>query len=180
MKQASKFGLVRRRPQRHQKWGWVEGAGLPWWPSRPRSPLLGLDNLLGAPQRTGATVQGSSPLAMRFRRWAAALTRREPLWKAYPGLFCNNPGGRLPNRLAYRPVTPAATCATWPLSLRVSARSSAACRITGANQYAQMLGIDENTLMAMRREIVRLLRAVQRNGEGHRLQCDEAASPTNS
>jgi hypothetical protein len=37
-----------------------------------------------------------------------------------------------------------------------------------ANQYAQMLGMDENTLMAMRRGIGQFS-AEYRNGEGDRL-----------
>jgi hypothetical protein len=35
--------------------------------------------------------RGFSLLAMRFRRWAAAWTRRAPLWKASPGLFVTIP-----------------------------------------------------------------------------------------
>lgn len=51
----------------------------------------GLDNLYWASQRTGATVQEFSLLAMRFRRLAAAWTLRDLLWKASPGLFVTIP-----------------------------------------------------------------------------------------
>lgn len=51
----------------------------------------GLDNLYWASQRTGATVQEFSLLAMRFRRLAAVWTLRDLLWKASPGLFVTIP-----------------------------------------------------------------------------------------
>ncbi len=92
----------------------------------------GLDNLYWASQRTGATVPGDSVDWLRGSQVGGGVDAARTALESLSRFVRNNPGaeGRnFLNRWAYEPGTSAGICAIWPP--RASARSSAACRITG-------------------------------------------------
>ncbi|MFT1010939.1 transglycosylase SLT domain-containing protein [Enterobacter hormaechei] len=112
----------------------------------------GLDKLYWASQRTGATVNGIKALSYAASQTGSSAEAAQNSLESLARFMRNNPGAEgFLNRLGVqtrdasgkmRDMSAIFTGVGQRLSIMPQYR---------ANQYAQMLGIDENTLMAMRR-----------------------------
>ena len=111
----------------------------------------GLDNLYWASQRTGATVRNSVYWLCGFAGWRqrgrCAIFSGRPL----PGLFVTIPVRRLSESLGVQTRDASGNVRDMAAIFYGRWTKLGSMPYYRANQYAQMLGIDENTLMAMRR-----------------------------
>ncbi|WP_439292093.1 MULTISPECIES: transglycosylase SLT domain-containing protein [Rahnella] len=112
----------------------------------------GLDNLYWASQRTGASVAGIKALGYAASQTGSDAASAQGSLESLSRFMRNNPGAEsFLNRLGVQTRD-----AKGNLKDMASVFSGVGDKLKSmpyyrANQYAQMLGIDENTLMAMRR-----------------------------
>lgn len=113
-----------------------------------------LDNLYWASQRTGATVQGIKQIGYAVSQMGGSVDAARGSLESLSRFVRNNPGAEgFLNRLGVQTRD-----AKGNMRDMATIFTGVGQRLSGmpyyrANQYAQMLGIDENTLMAMRRGI---------------------------
>ncbi|WP_445494395.1 lytic transglycosylase catalytic [Photorhabdus sp. SF281] len=140
----------------------------------------GLDKLYWQSQRTGATVEGIKALSYAVAQMGGSAEAAQGALENMARFMRNNPGAE-----------------GWLNRLGVQTRDSsgqmrdAASVLTGvgeklsnmpyyrANQYAQMLGIDENTLMAMRRGLAGFTADYQMMLQKTGFNADKAAQQAN-
>ena len=114
----------------------------------------GLDNLYWASQRTGATVQGIQSIGYAVSQVGGSVDAARSSLESLSRFIRNNPGAEgFLNRLGVQTRD-----ASGNMRDMASIFTGVGQKLSGmpyyrANQYAQMLGIDENTLMAMRRGV---------------------------
>jgi hypothetical protein len=112
----------------------------------------GLDNLYWASQRTGATVQGQIGYAVS--QMGGSVDAARGSLENLSRFVRNNPGAEgFLNRLGVQTRDASGNMRDMASIFTGVGQRLSSMPYYRANQYAQMLGIDENTLMAMRRGI---------------------------
>ncbi|EOK2684263.1 lytic transglycosylase catalytic [Escherichia coli] len=114
----------------------------------------GLDNLYWASQRTGATVQGIQSIGYAVSRVGGSVDAARGSLESLARFIRNNPGAEgFLNRLGVQTRDASGNMRDMAAIFTGVGQKLSGMPYYRANQYAQMLGIDENTLMAMRRGV---------------------------
>ncbi|EMZ7436971.1 lytic transglycosylase catalytic [Salmonella enterica] len=112
----------------------------------------GLDNLYWASQRTGATVQGIQSIGYAVSQVGGSVDAARSSLESLSRFVRNNPGAEgFLNRLSVQTRDASGNMRDMAAIFTGVGQKLSSMPYYRANQYAQMLGIDENTLMAMRR-----------------------------
>ncbi len=114
----------------------------------------GLDNLYRASQRTGATVQGIQSIGYAVSQVGGSVDAARGSLESLARFIRNNPGAEgFLNRLGVQTRDASGNMRDMAAIFTGVGQKLSGMPYYRANQYAQMLGIDENTLMAMRRGV---------------------------
>ncbi|HCS4522777.1 TPA: lytic transglycosylase catalytic [Escherichia coli] len=114
----------------------------------------GLDNLYWASQRTGATVQGIQSIGYAVSQVGGSVDAARSSLESLSRFIRNNPGAEgFLNRLGVQTRDASGNMRDMAAIFTGVGHKLSSMPYYRANQYAQMLGIDENTLMAMRRGV---------------------------
>ncbi|TGC25027.1 transglycosylase SLT domain-containing protein [Escherichia sp. E1130] len=114
----------------------------------------GLDNLYWASQRTGATVQGIKSISYAVAQVGGSADAARGSLESLARFVRNNPGAEgFLNRLGVQTRDAKGNMRDMSAIFTGVGQKLSSMPYYRANQYAQMLGIDENTLMAMRRGV---------------------------
>lgn len=112
----------------------------------------GLDKIYWASQRTGASVQGIKALGYAASQTGASAESAMSSLEGLAGFMRSNPGAEgFLNRLGVQTQDASGNMRDMAAIFTGVGQKLSSMPYYRANQYAQMLGIDENTLMAMRR-----------------------------
>lgn len=113
-----------------------------------------LDNLYWASQRTGATVEGIKQIGYAVSQMGGSVDGARGSLENLARFMRNNPGAEgFLNRLGVQTRDASGNMRDMASIFTGVGQRLSSMPYYRANQYAQMLGIDENTLMAMRRGI---------------------------
>lgn len=113
-----------------------------------------LDNLYWASQRTGATVEGIKQIGYAVSQVGGSADSARGSLENLARFIRNNPGAEgFLNRLGVQTRDAKGNMRDMATIFTGVGQRLSSMPYYRANQYAQMLGIDENTLMAMRRGI---------------------------
>ncbi|HBM3085706.1 hypothetical protein [Klebsiella michiganensis] len=113
-----------------------------------------LDNLYWASQRTGATVEGIKQIGYAVSQVGGSVDAARGSLENLSRFVRNNPGAEgFLNRLGVQTRDAKGNMRDMATIFTGVGQRLSSMPYYRANQYAQMLGIDENTLMAMRRGI---------------------------
>lgn len=114
----------------------------------------GLDQLYWASQRTGATVQGIKAVGYVVSQVGGSADAARGSLESLSRFMRNNPGAEgFLNRLGVQTRDASGKMRDMSTIFAGVGQKLSSMPYYRANQYAQMLGIDENTLMAMRRGV---------------------------
>ncbi|HBE4439409.1 TPA: lytic transglycosylase catalytic [Escherichia coli] len=114
----------------------------------------GLDNLYWASQHTGATVQGIQSIGYAVSQVGGSVDAARSSLESLSRFIRNNPGAEgFLNRLGVQTRDASGNMRDMAAIFTGVGQKLSSMPYYRANQYAQMLGIDENTLMAMRRGV---------------------------
>ncbi|EHX6692200.1 lytic transglycosylase catalytic [Escherichia coli] len=114
----------------------------------------GLDNLYWASQRTGATVQGIQSIGYAVSQVGGSVDAARSSLENLSRFIRNNPGAEgFLNHLGVQTRDASGNMRDMAAIFTGVGQKLSSMPYYRANQYAQMLGIDENTLMAMRRGV---------------------------
>ncbi|EOW5643378.1 lytic transglycosylase catalytic [Escherichia coli O162:H7] len=114
----------------------------------------GLDNLYWASQRTGATAQGIQSIGYAVSQVGGSVDAARSSLESLSRFIRNNPGAEgFLNRLGVQTRDASGNMRDMAAIFTGVGQKLSSMPYYRANQYAQMLGIDENTLMAMRRGV---------------------------
>ncbi|MFC7509807.1 hypothetical protein ACFQUX_26745 [Pantoea stewartii] len=114
----------------------------------------GLDNLYWASQRTGATVAGIQQIGFAVSQLGGTVDGARSSLESLAHFMRNNPGAEgFLNRLGVQTRDASGNMRDMASIFTGVGDKLRNMPYYRANQYAQMLGIDENTLMAMRRGV---------------------------
>ncbi|PQK80225.1 hypothetical protein CG428_02375 [Pantoea ananatis] len=114
----------------------------------------GLDNLYWASQRTGATVAGIQQIGFAVSQLGGTVAGARSSLESLAHFMRNNPGAEgFLNRLGVQTRDAQGNMRDMASIFTGVGDKLGNMPYYRANQYAQMLGIDENTLMAMRRGV---------------------------
>lgn len=114
----------------------------------------GLDQLYWASQRTGATVQGIKAVGYAISQVGGSADAARGSLEILSRFMRNNPGAEgFLNRLGIQTRDASGKMRDMSSIFTGVGQKLSSMPYYRANQYAQMLGIDENTLMAMRRGV---------------------------
>lgn len=114
----------------------------------------GLDNLYWASQRTGATVQGIKQIGYAVSQMGGSVDAARGSLESLSRFVRNNPGAEgFLNRLGVQTRDAKGNMRDMASIFTGVGQRLSSMPYYRANQYAQMLGMDENTLLAMRRGI---------------------------
>ncbi|EHK9006038.1 lytic transglycosylase catalytic [Escherichia coli] len=114
----------------------------------------GLDNLYWASQRTGATVQGIQSIGYAVSQVGGSVDAARSSLENLSRFIRNNPGAEgFLNRLGVQTRDASGNMRDMAAIFTGVGQKLSDMPYYRANQYAQMLGIDENTLMAVRRGV---------------------------
>ncbi|PSY61259.1 hypothetical protein [Escherichia sp. 20412-1] len=114
----------------------------------------GLDNLYWSSQRTGATVQGIKQIGYAVSQAGGNADAARGSLENLARFIRNNPGAEgFLNRLGIQTRDASGNMRDMAAVFTGVGQKLSSMPYYRANQYAQMLGIDENTLMAMRRGV---------------------------
>jgi hypothetical protein len=113
----------------------------------------GLDNLYWALSALARRCRALSRLGMPSARWAAAWTPPAALSKILPGSCVTIPALRVSEPAGVQTRDASGNMRDMATIFTGVGQRLSSMPYYRANQYAQMLGLDENTLMAMRRGI---------------------------
>ncbi|HEA0957099.1 lytic transglycosylase catalytic [Escherichia coli] len=114
----------------------------------------GLDNLYWVSQRTGATVQGIQSIGYAVSQVGGSVDAARTSLESLSRFIRNNPGAEgFLNRLGVQTRDASGNMRDMAAIFTGVGQKLSSMPYYRANQYAQMLGIDENTLMAMRRGV---------------------------
>ena len=112
----------------------------------------GLDNLYWASQRTGATVQGIQQIGYAVSQMGGSVDGARSSLESLSRFMRNSPGAEsFLNRLGIQTRDAKGNMRDMATVFTGVGQKLSSMPYYRANQYAQMLGIDENTLLAMRR-----------------------------
>ncbi|EEW8043877.1 lytic transglycosylase catalytic [Escherichia coli] len=110
-----------------------------------------MDNLYWASQRTGATVQGIQSIGYAVSQVGGSVDAARSSLESLSRFIRNNPGAEgFLNRLGVQTRDASGNMRDMAAIFTGVGQKLSSMPYYRANQYAQMLGIDENTLMAMR------------------------------
>lgn len=114
----------------------------------------GLDTLYWASQRTGATVQGIKSISYAVSQVGGSADAAKSSLESLSRFVRNNPGAEgFLNRLGVQTRDAHGNMRDMSAIFTGVGQKLSSMPYYRANQYASMLGIDENTLMAMRRGV---------------------------
>ncbi|HGU5902394.1 TPA: transglycosylase SLT domain-containing protein [Escherichia coli] len=114
----------------------------------------GLDDLYWASQRTGATVEGIKQIGYAVSQVGGSVDGARGSLENLARFMRNNPGAEgFLNRLGVQTRDASGNMRDMATIFTGVGQRLSSMPYYRANQYAQMLGLDENTLMAMRRGI---------------------------
>ncbi|MEG8522114.1 lytic transglycosylase domain-containing protein [Klebsiella pneumoniae] len=114
----------------------------------------GLDDLYWASQRTGATVEGIKQIGYAVSQVGGGVDGARGSLENLARFMRNNPGAEgFLNRLGVQTRDASGNMRDMATIFTGVGQRLSSMPYYRANQYAQMLGLDENTLMAMRRGI---------------------------
>ncbi|HID2525771.1 TPA: hypothetical protein ACXGI8_001375 [Klebsiella pneumoniae] len=114
----------------------------------------GLDDLYWASQRTGATVEGIKQIGYAVSQVGGSVDGARGSLENLARFMRNNPGAEgFLNRLGFQTRDASGNMRDMATIFTGVGQRLSSMPYYRANQYAQMLGLDENTLMAMRRGI---------------------------
>ncbi|MEA5104679.1 hypothetical protein [Pantoea sp. S18] len=140
----------------------------------------GLDNLYWASQRTGATVAGIQQIGFAVSQMGGTVEGARSSLESLARFMRNSPGAEgFLNRLGVQTRD-----AKGNMRDMASVFTGVGQRLSNmpyyrANQYAQMLGIDENTLMAMRRGVGQFSAQYSQMAKAIGYNADQAAVSSN-
>lgn len=140
----------------------------------------GLDNLYWASQRTGATVQGIQSISYAVSQVGGSVDAARTSLESLSRFVRNNPGAEgFLNRLGVQTRDASGNMRDMAAIFTGVGQKLSSMPYYRANQYAQMLGIDENTLMAMRRGVGGFSGQYSAMAKAIGFNADEAARSSN-
>ncbi|EAM3891769.1 lytic transglycosylase [Salmonella enterica] len=140
----------------------------------------GLDNLYWASQRTGATVQGIQSIGYAVSQVGGSVDAARTSLESLSRFVRNNPGAEgFLNRLGVQTRDASGNMRDMAAIFTGVGQKLSSMPYYRANQYAQMLGIDENTLMAMRRGVGSFSGQYSAMAKAIGFNADEAARSSN-
>ncbi|WP_049043288.1 lytic transglycosylase [Citrobacter braakii] len=140
----------------------------------------GLDNLYWASQRTGATVQGIQSIGYAVSQMGGSVDAARGSLESLSRFIRNNPGAEgFLNRLGVQTRDASGNMRDMAAIFTGVGQKLSSMPYYRANQYAQMLGIDENTLMAMRRGVGGFSGQYSAMAKAVGFNADEAARSSN-
>lgn len=140
----------------------------------------GLDNLYWASQRTGATVQGIQSIGYAVSQVGGSVDTARSSLESLSRFVRNNPGAEgFLNRLGVQTRDASGNMRDMAAIFTGVGQKLSSMPYYRANQYAQMLGIDENTLMAMRRGVGGFSGQYSAMAKAIGFNADEAARSSN-
>ncbi|HGG0599413.1 TPA: lytic transglycosylase [Enterobacter roggenkampii] len=140
----------------------------------------GLDNLYWASQRTGATVQGIQSIGYAVSQVGGSVDVARTSLESLSRFVRNNPGAEgFLNRLGVQTRDASGNMRDMAAIFTGVGQKLSSMPYYRANQYAQMLGIDENTLMAMRRGVGGFSGQYSAMAKAIGFNADEAARSSN-
>ncbi|EMZ5623439.1 lytic transglycosylase [Enterobacter roggenkampii] len=140
----------------------------------------GLDNLYWASQRTGATVQGIQSIGYAVSQVGGSVDAARTSLESLSRFVRNNPGAEgFLNRLGVQTRDASGNMRDMATIFTGVGQKLSSMPYYRANQYAQMLGIDENTLMAMRRGVGGFSGQYSAMAKAIGFNADEAARSSN-
>lgn len=140
----------------------------------------GLDNLYWASQRTGATVQGIQSIGYAVSQMGGSVDAARGSLESLSRFVRNNPGAEgFLNRLGVQTRDASGNMRDMATIFTGVGQKLSSMPYYRANQYAQMLGIDENTLMAMRRGVGGFSGQYSAMAKAIGFNADEAARSSN-
>ncbi|EAA4400665.1 lytic transglycosylase [Salmonella enterica] len=140
----------------------------------------GLDNLYWASQRTGATVQGIQSIGYAVSQVGGSVDAARTSLESLSRFVRNNPGAEgFLNRLGVQTRDASGNMRDMAAIFTGVGQKLSSMPYYRANQYAQMLGIDENTLMAMRRGLGGFSGQYSAMAKAIGFNADEAAKSSN-
>lgn len=140
----------------------------------------GLDNLYWASQRTGATVQGIQSIGYAVSQMGGSADAARGSLESLSRFVRNNPGAEgFLNRLGVQTRDARGNMRDMAAIFTGVGQKLSSMPYYRANQYAQMLGIDENTLMAMRRGVGGFSGQYSAMAKAIGFNADEAARSSN-
>ena len=140
----------------------------------------GLDNLYWASQRTGATVQGIQSIGYAVSQVGGSVDAARSSLENLSRFIRNNPGAEgFLNRLGVQTRDASGNMRGMAAIFTGVGQKLSSMPYYRANQYAQMLGIDENTLMAMRRGVGGFSGQYSAMAKAIGFNADEAARSSN-
>ncbi|BCP71392.1 transglycosylase SLT domain-containing protein [Enterobacter asburiae] len=140
----------------------------------------GLDNLYWASQRTGATVQGIQSIGYAVSQVGGSVDAARTSLESLSRFVRNNPGAEgFLNRLGVQTRDASGNMRDMAAIFTGVGQKLSSMPYYRANQYAQMLGIDENTLMAMRRGVGGFSGQYSAMSKAIGFNADEAARSSN-
>ncbi|WP_447518370.1 transglycosylase SLT domain-containing protein [Klebsiella pneumoniae] len=115
---------------------------------------IGLDNLYWASQRTGATVQGIKQIGFAVSQMGGSVDAARGSLESLAQFIRTSPGAEgFLNRFGVQTRDASGNMRDMTTIFTGVGQRLSSMPYYRANQYAQMLGMDENTLLAMRRGI---------------------------
>ncbi|MGA4534426.1 lytic transglycosylase [Citrobacter braakii] len=140
----------------------------------------GLDNLYWTSQRTGATVQGIQSIGYAVSQMGGSVDAARGSLESLSRFVRNNPGAEgFLNRLGVQTRDASGNMRDMAAIFTGVGQKLSSMPYYRANQYAQMLGIDENTLMAMRRGVGGFSGQYSAMAKAIGFNADEAARSSN-
>lgn len=140
----------------------------------------GLDKLYWASQRTGASVNGIKALGYAASQTGASAEAAQNSLESLAQFMRNNPGAEgFLNRLGVQTRDASGQMRDMSSIFTGVGQKLSSMPYYRANQYAQMLGIDENTLMAMRRGMSGFTAEYQSMMQKTGFDADKAAQQSN-
>lgn len=139
-----------------------------------------LDNLYWASQRTGATVQGIKSIGYAVAQVGGSADAARSSLENLARFVRNNPGAEgFLNRLGVQTRDAKGNMRDMASVFTGVGQKLSSMPYYRANQYAQMLGIDENTLMAMRRGVGNFTGQYSEMAKAIGFNADQAAISSN-
>ncbi len=140
----------------------------------------GLDQLYWASQRTGATVQGIKAVGYAVSQVGGSADAARGSLESLSRFIRNNPGAEgFLNRLGVQTRDASGKMRDMSTIFTGVGQKLSSMPYYRANQYAQMLGIDENTLMAMRRGVGSFSGQYNAMAKAIGFNADQAAASSN-
>ncbi|EBU6996450.1 lytic transglycosylase catalytic [Salmonella enterica subsp. enterica serovar Newport] len=140
----------------------------------------GLDQLYWASQRTGATVQGIRSIGYAVSQVGGSVDAARSSLESLSRFVRNNPGAEgFLNRLGVQTRDASGNMRDMAAIFTGVGQKLSSMPYYRANQYAQMLGIDENTLMAMRRGVGQFSAQYSAMAKAIGFNADQAAVSSN-